>query len=219
VSTTPPSGSVFQKGSTVVTTVAIDEAGNSSTAHFHVTVVDTEKPTIIHPADITGVAVNPGDLTAVITYPIPTVSDNCGVASVACNPPSGSVFPVGVTTVSCAATDMSGNASSTSFRVTLFDIGLQDDSDSSLVLLINSATGDYRACLRGSVYTGVGTLTRQGNTFVLNHSTPDRRVHASLVVGQNRGSASFQFVNTGTTTTITDRDTRNNSCVCAAGAG
>jgi len=59
-----------------------------------------------------------GAALAPVTYPAPTVSDNCTVASVSCVPASGSNFPVGTTTVSCTATDAAGNSSVCYFTVT-----------------------------------------------------------------------------------------------------
>ncbi len=52
-----------------------------------------------------------GQCGAVVTYTSPTTSGNC--TSVSCSPPSGSFFPVGVTTVNCMdnpALDKSGSA-------------------------------------------------------------------------------------------------------------
>jgi hypothetical protein len=46
-------------------------------------------------------------------------SDNVGVASFSCSWTSGSVFPVGKTTVSCSATDAAGNPATASFDVTV----------------------------------------------------------------------------------------------------
>jgi hypothetical protein len=47
-------------------------------------------------------------------------NDNiAGVITISCNPPSGSIFPVGVTTVQCTATDASGNTAQASFTVTV----------------------------------------------------------------------------------------------------
>jgi hypothetical protein len=39
--------------------------------------------------------------------------------AVTCVPPSGSTFPVGVTTVTCQATDVSGNTGTSTFTVTV----------------------------------------------------------------------------------------------------
>ena len=54
-------------------------------------------------------ALTSGDL-AVVTWPLPTATDETDPSpSVACAPPSGSAFPIGNTTVTCTATDASGN--------------------------------------------------------------------------------------------------------------
>ena len=55
----------------------------------------------------------------VVTYPAPSASDNCSGVTVTCNPPSGSVFAAGTTTVNCTARDASGNTTSCSFTVTV----------------------------------------------------------------------------------------------------
>jgi uncharacterized repeat protein (TIGR01451 family) len=56
---------------------------------------------------------------AVVYYPAPGVSNACPGTAVACNPASGSVFPVGATTVTCIATDKLGQTSSCQFPVTV----------------------------------------------------------------------------------------------------
>jgi hypothetical protein len=55
----------------------------------------------------------------VVNYPAPSASDRCSSVTVTCNPPSGSVFPAGSTTVNCTARDASGNEASCSFTVTV----------------------------------------------------------------------------------------------------
>lgn len=112
----PPTGSVFQKGTTPVNCTASDAVGNMSTCSFPVTVVDLEKPKITCPKDITTTTC---DDPVVITYPPPVVSDNCPGVTFACVPPSSSAFPPGMTTVTCTATDTSGNQSSCAFKVTV----------------------------------------------------------------------------------------------------
>jgi len=63
---------------------------------------------------------------AVVTYPAPIVSDNCGVASVVCTPPSGAFFPIGTTTVTCTVTDTCGNTASCDFDITVTPTNLID---------------------------------------------------------------------------------------------
>jgi len=62
-----------------------------------------------------------GQCSAFANYPAPLVSGGTGYVVVVCNPPSGSVFPVGTTTVTCTATDGSGATASCSFNVTVND--------------------------------------------------------------------------------------------------
>jgi hypothetical protein len=81
---------------------------------------DETAPTITCPANVVQNN-DPGLCSAVVNYPAPTVDDNCPGATVACTAPSGSVFPVGTTSVTCTATDSGGNTSSCTFNVTVND--------------------------------------------------------------------------------------------------
>jgi hypothetical protein len=72
--------------------------------------VDTTAPQITCPANVNK-PVDLGKCTAVVTYPPPTISDDCSVTAT-CNPPSGSTFPLGTTNVTCTATDQAGLSSS-----------------------------------------------------------------------------------------------------------
>ena len=58
---------------------------------------------------------------AIVTYD-PGATDNVGVTSVVCVPPSGSLFPVGTTQVTCTASDAAGNTASASFSVIVKDV-------------------------------------------------------------------------------------------------
>ncbi len=180
------------------------------------TVSDVTPPTITCPANITQATAPtcPFASGTVVNYAAPTVSDNCGVSSTVCSPPTGSTFPVGTTTVTCTVTDTSGNTASCSFTVSIFNICLQDDTNPGTVLLINSVTGAYRFCCGGTVFTGTGTVTIRGCVLTLQHNPPDRRVSASVDQTQFKGNAVIQFPVGTIKCTITDRDTRNNTCTC-----
>jgi uncharacterized repeat protein (TIGR01451 family) len=87
---------------------------------FDVTrVVDVVPPSITVPGDIT-TSNDSGLATAVVNFTA-TATDNYPGTTVSCNPPSGTAFPLGATTVTCTATDTSGNADSDSFEVTVHD--------------------------------------------------------------------------------------------------
>lgn len=117
VTTSVASGSVFNLGSTTVTVTATDAAGNQSTSTFQVVVLDTINPIWNSvPQNITI-----GSCASAVTYSTPGAVDNCGAVTVTQTSglPSGSVFPVGVTTNTFVATDASGNTTTTSFTVTV----------------------------------------------------------------------------------------------------
>src|SRR5262249_10133540 len=85
---------------------------------FLVTVTGFNPVTIQCPQDVV-VSTTSGN--ASVDYVPATATDVCGQANVVCLPPSGSTFPLGVSTVTCTATDPGGVASSCTFTVTLRD--------------------------------------------------------------------------------------------------
>ncbi|HVL86561.1 MAG TPA: HYR domain-containing protein, partial [Candidatus Thermoplasmatota archaeon] len=117
----PASGSEFPLGSTLVTCRATDNAGNTVSGTFTVTVRDTTKPILSGvPASVTLEATGPGG--AAHAWEGPTAVDVVGGAlSVVCAPASGSTFGLGTTTVTCSATDAAGNAAEATFAITVRD--------------------------------------------------------------------------------------------------
>ena len=110
----PPSGSLFPPGVTVVTCRAVDESGNVSYCHFRVVVGANRPPQIKCPDDIVITCGSPNG--SFVDYNV-EATDDCGAVTVKCEPPSGSFFPPGTTTVVCTATDESGNTSRCVFNV------------------------------------------------------------------------------------------------------
>jgi HYR domain len=105
------SGSVFPIGTSSVTCTASDSAGNqSAVGSFSVTVHDTIAPVIVPHGTV--IAEQSSATGAVVTYSLPSAADAVDPApSVSCSPQSGSTFRFGTTTVTCSATDASGNES------------------------------------------------------------------------------------------------------------
>lgn len=115
VNCNPPSGSAFPVGTTTV----VCSVGPTDCT-FTVTVNDTRpptQPTITCPANQTATEDPPGSRSAVVNYPPPTTTGNC--VTVNCNPPSGSSFRIGTTTVTCTGTDSSNNTVTCTFTVTV----------------------------------------------------------------------------------------------------
>ncbi|HLP12161.1 MAG TPA: DUF2341 domain-containing protein [Flavobacteriales bacterium] len=138
-----PSGSSFPIGSTTISYLATDVAGNTAICSFTVTVSDNELPVFSScPANIT-INNNPGLCSAIVSWAAPSVSDNCaGVSFVqTAGLPSGSAFPVGVTTVVYTATDAAGNTSTCSFTVTVIDNQLPVFTSCPLNIIVNNSPG------------------------------------------------------------------------------
>jgi hypothetical protein len=90
-----------------------------ATCSFKVTVNDTTKPVINCPGNIS-VFNDPGVCGAIVRFNV-TATDNCSKVVVTSSPASGSLFPVGTTTVTATATDSSGNQSTCTFTVKVTD--------------------------------------------------------------------------------------------------
>jgi hypothetical protein len=116
LSYSPSSGSTFTVGTTVVTVIAKDSAGNEATAFFNVTVLSPL--TITQPDDVVYQATAPTG--AVAYYPSATVTDPIDPTPVITySQASNTLFPIGNTVVQISARDSAGNFASVSFIVTV----------------------------------------------------------------------------------------------------
>ena len=115
VSYSPVSGSTFGLGENTVTVSATDAHNNTGTVTFKVTVQDTTAPALTVPANITVNATS--NSQAVVTFAATATDLVDGNVPVTCNPASGSSFPVGLTSVTCTATDAHTNTATASFTV------------------------------------------------------------------------------------------------------
>ncbi len=96
---------------------------------------DTIPPVLSNvPAAITVEATGPSG--AMVTYDSPTATDAVdGAVPVTCDPLSGATFPIGTTTVTCAANDAAGNTATASFDVTVTSV------QAAVTLRLQSSTG------------------------------------------------------------------------------
>ncbi|KGQ20841.1 Hyalin [Lysobacter dokdonensis DS-58] len=171
----PLSGTTFALGAATVACTAIDGAGNTGSATFKVTVVDTTPPQLTVPANIIEEATSPAGATVHFT---PTATDlvDANVAIV-CTPASNTTFGLGITTVSCTATDDAGNSSGGSFTVTVRDttaptLHLPADFTREATSAAGAAA-TYVATADDIVDTSVTAtcLPLSGSTFPLGYTT------------------------------------------------
>ncbi len=114
--------------------------------------------------------------------------------------------------------------------VVVFDVCLQDDKTGDQ-LQFNSTTGDYHFCnlfpttvagdagrinisWYGTNTPETGSVGWGGCTITLQHNSTDGWVKAQMDRCSQTGSATVQPASTKTKFTITDRDTRDNTCAC-----
>src|SRR6267142_2597628 len=109
----------YALGTTPVTLTCADAEGLTSTCTANVTVIDATPPVIACPADQTLECTAESAMASFV----PTVTDNCGTASVQCTPPAGTTFSedAAPTAVSCIAVDAAGNQAGCGFQIAVQD--------------------------------------------------------------------------------------------------
>jgi hypothetical protein len=190
---TPAAGSSFPVGTTTVSCTATDAHGNTGQASFTVTVVlvDHTDPVLTVPSDI---AQNTESASGESVSYTATATDNLDSSpALDCgdHPPSGSNFPVGMTVVTCTATDAHGNSATESFNVTLT---LVDDTKPAL-----SVPSSF----------SVDTEVPSGATVTYDVSASDN-LDTSVAIDCNHPSGSA-FPLGGSTVTCTATDDHGNT--------
>jgi hypothetical protein len=115
------SGSKFPLGVTTVTATARDALGNTTVGSFTVTVRDTTAPTLKLPKNLTVSATSAAGAT--VRYEVEAedrVSEDRQI-TYTYSKASGTVFPLGTTTVTVTAKDKAGNVATGTFTVTVKD--------------------------------------------------------------------------------------------------
>lgn len=98
---------------------------------------------------------------AVVNFATPTATDNSGqVPTVSCDYANDYLFPIGETTVTCTATDSSGNSAQMTFRVTILNnkpvITLNGDAE---ITIERGSTYIEPGAVWNDVEDGSGTVT------------------------------------------------------------
>ena len=160
---------------------AIDASSNRGVpAPVTITVVDVTPPKLSVPADITVDATNP--FGSVVSYSVSATDNVDPLPTVSCTPDSDSVFPLGTITVSCIATDSSGNKATDSFDITtvvttttfegindkITDLGLPKGIENSLTSKIDTALKSFD---KGKTNTTINNL----NAFLNEVDAQDKK--------------------------------------------
>ncbi|MCU1483515.1 MAG: putative cell surface protein [Actinomycetia bacterium] len=113
------SGDPFTVGTTTVTCLVQDSAGNMASASFDVLVYDATPPTLSLPENLVVEAIGPQG--APVHYAAAAHDDITGVVPVLCSVPSGAVVPLGTHVVTCEGADAAGNRAFGSFTLSVVD--------------------------------------------------------------------------------------------------
>jgi hypothetical protein len=223
-------GGLFSVGTTYVTYTATDASGNQYSSSFSVTVNDTENPTIVNlPSNIT-VNNNTGVCGALVTWTAPTSADNCTGHSIAQTAgfTSGSVFPVGITTVTYTSTDAYGNQHSLSFTVTVIDNENPTINGMPSNITVNNNTGVCGATVAWTSPTSADNCS--GHSIAQTAGTPNGGVFSvgTTTVNYTATDAAGNQISASFTVTVIDNENpvinglpsnitiTNNTGVCGA---
>jgi hypothetical protein len=226
----------YTVGTTIVSCLATDAAGNTGTEEFDITVtvttpVDTTPPIVLVPDDIYRVSTD--GLAVSVTFSV-SATDNIGVVSgPTCDPASNSAFSVGTKTVSCLATDAAGNTGTEEFDITV-TVTTPVDTTPPIVLVPDDI---YRVSTDGLAVSVTFSVSATDNIGVVSGPTCDPASNSAFSVGTktvscsatdaagNTGIESFDIIVTDTTpvvppvvpsdTLVILNDVGNNQCSLA----
>ena len=195
----------FELGETQITYIATDNAGNTSSCSWSLTVEDTEDPMISCIGDTTVYAdANCAFLQLTDGFD-PLISDNCPELSAIHdyllapnnNTLAGSGFELGTTTITWTLTDAAGNSSSCSYVITVLD--------TIAPAFVNCPTDTLI----------IGTDVDNCTAFV-NFSTPIAEDNCDVTVSQITGPTSGSTLDPGFyTVQFLAIDASNNTDTCA----
>ncbi len=208
------SGATYPVGTTTNVWRATDVNNNTSICSFTVTVTDATLPTITCPANINVNNSPASACSAVVTYSVPTATDNCGIQSVTLQSGlgSGASYPVGTTTNVWRATDVNANTSTCSFTVKVNDVTLPTITCPANISVNNNPASACSAVVNYSTPSasdncGIQSVTLQsglasGGTFPVGTTT---NIWRATDVNANTATCSF-------TVTVTDVTPPTISC-------
>lgn len=171
------SGDTFDVGVTTVTFTATDPVGLMDTCFFTVTITDDELPILTCPAAIS-VGNDAGQCAAVVSYAMPSATDNCPSVSVAQinGQGSGTSFAVGAHTETYLATDANGGMDSCSFNITVSDTELPTLTNCPADSTVPATTGQCAAAISW-------TSPLANDNCAVTQFTPSHAPGSSFVVG------------------------------------
>jgi peptidoglycan/xylan/chitin deacetylase (PgdA/CDA1 family) len=176
VSATNDAPATFPVGMTIVTWIAVDTSSNSNTCQQLVTVVDNHVPTLVCPSTVTVNANTSQCFASSVNLGQPTISNNCGVATLTNNAPA--TFAVGTNTVTWMVVDSNGSSNTCPQTVVVIDnqpptidcpsdVTVDPDPGESFASHVNFGQPTASDnCAVGSVSSNAPSVFDRGSTLV-----------------------------------------------------
>jgi hypothetical protein len=203
VTNTHSAGTIFPLGPTTVTYTATDARNNTATCSFIVTVTnpclnDSIAPVFDNcPTDIIQTTATTSDT---VKWTLPTVSDNCTTTpTMTSSHNSGTLFQIGVTTVTYTAKDAKNNTSTCIFKVTMSNPCLND----SIAPVFSTCPGDIAKTTTDTAAIATWTLP----------SAFDDCTESIFITGSHVSGTAFKLGSTKVTFTATDNKNNKSTCV------
>ena len=178
----------FSVGSTLVTWTAIDAVGNIGMALQTVFVSDLTPPTLDGLANQSLEATSPAGAIANFTITADDAVDQ--FPTINCSADSGSIFPIGETTISCTATDAYNNEASDTFTIKVFDTTppiLHAPADITVLLNTPIGSPEVQAFLGGATATDIVDETVSiSSKFIETVNVMNGATHELSTVGEKQ---------------------------------
>ncbi len=203
----------FNVGTTHVTYIATDAAGNSATCSFDVSTLDAVAPSITCPDNLSGIPAGAGLCTATLTLQTPVATDNCGIQvitnSIVANTQTPTyAFPIGTTHVVWTAIDFNGLSSSCTQTVTVVDLQLPTISCSNNI----TANVDANSCTKSMAIPNAtvnDNCAVQSLTWTMSGATSASSVATGI---NNLGTRVFNLGVTTVSYLVTDNAGNTRNC-------
>jgi gliding motility-associated-like protein len=199
LSQTPIAGTVLAIGTHTITLTAQDQAGNSSSCSYQLTVADQTIPSISCPGT-QNIPVSTNCSSTLLNYlPSIIVSDNCtsiGQLIVAQSPPSGTTISSN-TSVNITVQDLAGNTNNCSFTAVLID------SNDPII----NCPSTFNVAINSSCQYVVPDLSSQVT------GTDNCSSFASMTLTQNPPAGAVDGGLTAVVFTLTDQQGNSSTCL------
>jgi hypothetical protein len=200
----------FALGTTTVRYTATDPSGNTATCTFTITVNnpcagETTPPSFGTTCPTNRTATSTNGACVAVTWIAPTATDNCGTPSVTTTHAPNFCFPVGTTTVTYTATDLSNNKATCSFTVTVSNACATETTPPSFTYC---PPAQSKVTATTTAVVSWTNPAATDNCSTPNISAPVTSPTAGLTNGGN-------FPVGSTTVTYTATDARGNKATCS----